>query len=84
MTDSDEVTATTDGLKLSTELQSVVDEYNSMEKRLAEMESERDRLRAENKQLREALDTILMIDPAKEDAAFLAVTIAGEALQGAE
>ena len=36
---------------------------------------------AENKRLREALDTILMIDPAAEDAAFLAVTVAGEALQ---
>ena len=38
-------------------------------------------LLVENKRLREALDTILMLDPAAEDAAFLAVTVAGEALR---
>ena len=32
------------------------------------------------KRLRKALDTILMLDPAAEDAAFLAVTVAAEAL----
>ena len=39
------------------------------------------KLREQNDQLREALYTILMIDSAAEDAAFLAVTVAGEALQ---
>ena len=50
-------------------------------KRRVYSEAAYNKLLAERNRLREALDTILMIDPAAEDAAFLAVTVAGEALQ---
>ena len=53
-------------------------------KRRVYSEAAYNKLLAERDQLREALYTILMIDPAAEDAAFLAVTVAGEALQEAE
>ena len=48
------------------------------------LEEYADEIEARCDRLREALDTILMLDPAAEDAAFLAVTVAGEALQEAE
>jgi len=52
------------------------DEYARLWQMYGDLEDERDRLRG-------AVETILMIDPGKEDAAFLAVTVAGEALQEA-
>jgi len=54
-----------------------------MNDRIVELSKDKSRLQAERDRLREALDTILMLDPAAEDAAFLAVTVAGEALQEA-
>ncbi|MFA5704649.1 MAG: hypothetical protein WC982_14180 [Advenella sp.] len=49
----------------------------------SEMRAELERVTAERDRLLEALEAILMLDPSKDDAAVLAVTVAGDALQEA-
>ena len=58
--------------------------FNELGERYANALADNVALQFERDRLREALDTILMLDPAAEDAAFLAVTVAGEALQESE